>query len=83
MKKALGKQVDQIVEEHGEGAKMRFQIMHADAEDYGNTLRDMLSARFDCVWMPTTSITPLVGAHAGPGLTGVVYAPESVFHKVP
>lgn len=83
MKKALGEQVNIIAREHGDGSKLRVQVEHADNPEMAEYAVDLMSQRFDCVFYPTTSITPLVGAHTGPGATAIVYAKESIFADVP
>ncbi len=38
---------------------------------------------FECTWLSTSSIAPVLGAHTGPGLVGLVYAPVSAIPHVP
>lgn len=83
MKKALVKQVDIIATEHGMDTALHVQIVHADNPEMANYLRELVIQRFECHFLPDTSISPLVGAHTGPGLVGVAYAPSSVFEGIP
>jgi DegV family protein with EDD domain len=64
-----------VAKQHAPGTKMRVQIMHAHNPDCAETLRKAFSALFDCTWLPTSSIAPVLGAHTGPGLVGAIYAP--------
>ncbi len=83
MKKAILRQVDVIAAEHGEGASLRLQVEHADNQKMAEFAQEQLDARFDAHFVAQTSITPLIGAHTGPGMVGIVYAPASIFDKVP
>ncbi len=83
MRKALVKQVDIIAGELGEDTPLRVQVEHADNPQMASVLRDLMIQRFDCDFLPDTSITPLVGAHTGPGLVGMTYAARDVFAPVP
>ena len=46
-------------------------------------VKDKVKQRFDCHFLPDNSISPLVGAHTGPGVCGVAYAPTSAFEQIP
>lgn len=48
-------------------------VMHADALDNAIILKEQLSSRFDCAELFITEFTPVMGAHIGPGLIGVVF----------
>lgn len=82
-KKAIAHQLDFIAEQYGDGAALRVQIEHADNAKMADYLHGLMAERFDCEFVPTAMITPLIGAHTGPGLVGVVYAPLSVFEGLP
>jgi len=51
-------------------------IMHADALEEAEAMGDQVAARFQCVELYVTEFTPVMGAHAGPGLLGVVFYVE-------
>jgi len=82
MKKALAQQVEQIHQEIGDH-RARIQIIHADNPQGATEVHGLLSQRLDCHFMPTTNVTPVVGAHTGPGVVGIVYAKESFFEGLP
>ena len=42
-----------------------------------------MSERFACTWLPASSIAPVLGAHTGPTLVGVAYAPLADFPELP
>ena len=48
-------------------------VMHADAEDEADELREIVSARFECEELYTVEFTPVMGAHSGPGVVGLAY----------
>lgn len=83
LKKAIAEHIDIIGKEHAEGAALRVQIEHADNPELAAYAQELMSQRFTCEFLPTTSITPVIGAHTGPGLVGIVYAPQSAFANVP
>jgi len=48
-------------------------ILQADARDEAERFRQMVSERFDCKELYITEFTPVMGAHAGPGILGLVF----------
>lgn len=65
------------------GSALRVQLMHGDNLEALEPLRDMVDKRYRCTWLPSEAVTPVLGAHTGPGVYGVVYAPLSAFDGVP
>ncbi len=51
-------------------------VMHADALEEANTLKEMILARFGCQEIYITEFTSVMGVHTGPGLVGVAYYGE-------
>ena len=80
---ALARIPEQIARRHAPGSRLRLQILHGHNPEGANALRELLDALYDCVWLPTGPIAPVLGAHTGPGLVGVAYAPEETFAEVP
>lgn len=58
-----------------EGTTLLTQIGHAGNPEGAELLRKATEAKFDCHWLPDVSISPVLGAHTGRGLVGVVFAP--------
>lgn len=83
LKRAIRKIVGLIAEDVGEGIPLRVQVMHANNPGDAKTLRDLIDDRFECTWLPVGSIAPVLGAHTGPGLVGVVYAPLEKYPDLP
>jgi len=53
--------------------KLDITVMHADAVEKAETLRQSLKNLFPTVDIPISEFTPVMGAHAGPGLIGLGY----------
>ncbi len=83
LKRSTGMLPDLIARQHAPGSELRCQVMHGDNEESACRLREQLDQRFRCTWIPTSSIAPVLGAHTGPGLVGVVFASQSVFADLP
>jgi DegV family protein with EDD domain len=83
LQKAVLSLVDIVLEKHEAGSEMRFQIFHGDSQEMAELLADHLGKMFKCTFLPTGTISPLLGAHTGPGLVGLTYAPQDVFSRLP
>ncbi|MBE3598364.1 MAG: DegV family protein [Limnochordaceae bacterium] len=59
--------------ESGRGPLLHAAVVHADALEAAHALRRRLIERFRCAELFLEYITPVLGAHAGPGTTGVAY----------
>jgi DegV family protein with EDD domain len=64
---------------YGVGSKLRVQLLHGNNLEGVEFLREKMSQMFDCQWMPTTPVAPVLGAHTGPGLVGMSVSLASVF----
>lgn len=60
-----------------EGTQLRSQIGHAGNPEGAAQLKEAMDALFKCDWLPECSISPVLGAHTGRGLVGLVFAPVS------
>jgi len=83
LEKAILKLADHVAERHAPGSSMRFQILHGHNAQGAALLRERLDKLFQCAWLPTSSIAPVLGAHTGPGLVGVAYAAMAAFPEMP
>lgn len=81
--RALAKLVSVAAEDHAPGTRLRIQVMHANNPEGAEQLREMLDKEFQCDWLPISSIAPVLGAHTGPGLVGMVYAAQAKYPKLP
>lgn len=82
LRKMIPLLADLVAKQHAPGSALRVQVMHGDNEEGAHQLRDKLDTMFACTWLPLSSIAPVLGAHTGPGLVGVVFAPEAVFAEL-
>jgi len=67
----------------GEGTRLRAQIGHAGNPEGAAMLREAVDRIFECDWLPDCSISPVLGAHTGRGLVGLVFAPSETFPTLP
>lgn len=81
--RALAALADVIAEDHPDGTPLRVQVAHAKNPEGAEQLREVIDRRFKCQWLPTCAIAPVLGAHTGPGLVGVVYAALEQFPALP
>jgi DegV family protein with EDD domain len=82
-KKAIGSLVDQIEAHHPAGSRLRTQVLHAENPAGAELLRTQIDERYDCNWLPSGRISLVLGAHTGPSMVGVAYAPEAAFEAIP
>lgn len=80
---AILKLADVVAEQHAPGSALRMQVLHGHNPEGAALLREELTKRFDCTWLPSGAIAPVLGAHTGPGLVGVAYGAQAVFADMP
>lgn len=56
--------------------KLDLSVMHADAFEEAEVLRQSLKKLYPALDIPISEFTPVMGAHAGPGLIGLGYLYE-------
>ena len=83
LNRAILKLADFIAERYAPGTAMRFQVFHGHNLDGAKMLYERLAQMFQATFLPTSSIAPVLGAHTGPGLVGVAYAPLAQFPEIP
>ena len=83
LKKALAQTVHLISQQHGAGAALRTQILNTANPSGAEMLHSVVDRAFNCNWMPKGRMDPVLGAHAGPTMLGICYAPESTFANLP
>ena len=82
LNRAIPSLADHIAKQHPAGSSLRIQILHGHNAEGAEQLRERLDSMFDCHWLPTGPIAPVLGAHTGPGLVGVVYAPADAYPAI-
>ncbi len=58
---------------------IKVQVVHAANPEGAETLKEKINQAFKCSWLPTGQISFVLGAHTGPSLVGVAFAPQSIF----
>ena len=81
-KRAIAAIAEQMVKQHGQGSSLRVQVVHANNPEGAAALHEQVDQRFDCTWLPTRSISLVLGAHTGPSLVAAGYAPQSAFSDI-
>jgi len=76
-RRAMPRLVDLIRERVG-GRGIHAAIMHADAPEEAEELRERVHLELSCRESFVSEFTPVMGAHIGPGLLGVAYWAEDV-----
>jgi DegV family protein with EDD domain len=75
--------VDLIATQHAPGSALRAQVVHAQNPEGAALLRQEVDQRFDCTWLPVGPLSLVLGAHTGPSMVGVAYAPLEAFDGMP
>lgn len=75
--------VDRIADLHAPGSALRVQVLHSQNPQGAAMLRELLDQRFNCTWLPVGPLSLVLGAHTGPSMVGVAYAPAAAFALVP
>lgn len=72
-RKALDRLVEIIVEKVDGKTPIRLATLHANAEVEARGVLESASARLNLSEKVITSVSPVIGAHAGPGTVGLAY----------
>lgn len=72
-----------IAQQHPPGSALRVQVLHSNNSKGATMLREQVDGEFDCTWLPVGRISLVLGAHTGPSMVGVAYAPLDVFAELP
>ena len=78
-KRAVEGLVKIIRDKHSPGTPLRVQVLHSFNFEGAQRLRDFVDKTFDCTWLPEGHISLVLGAHTGPSMVGVAYAPQAEF----
>lgn len=71
--KALDRVLELVMEQTKGKTPVRLATLHASAEEEAQTLLDKASKEMDAVESILTTVSPVVGTHAGPGTVGLAY----------
>jgi DegV family protein with EDD domain len=82
-KRAVDGLVDLIARQHTPGSALRVQVLHSQNPEGAAMLHELVDRRFDCTWLPVGHLSLVLGAHTGPSMVGVAYAPLAAFADIP
>ena len=75
--------VDLMAKQHAPSRALRVQVLHAYNPEGADLLRQEVDGRFACTWLPAGPMSLVLGAHTGPSMVGVAYAPLEAFADMP
>lgn len=64
------------------GSTIRAQVVHAQNQEGADMLQKTMEKLFTCKWLPVCSISLVLGAHTGPSIVGIAYAPEAIMAEI-
>ena len=80
---AILKLADHVAKRYALGSAMRLQIIDGNNAEGAAILHERLSQLFRCTWLPGGPVAPVLGAHTGPGLVGLIFGPQAAFAGTP
>jgi DegV family protein with EDD domain len=80
---ALRGLADRMAHWHQPGSALRAQVLHAHNPQGAAALREWVDRHFQCTWLPTGPMSLVLGAHTGPTMVGIAFAPQAAFADVP
>ena len=81
--RALDGLVKQMKKIHPAGSRLRVQVLHALNPEAAEMLKEKIDQVFEVSWLPTGSMSLVLGAHTGPSMVGVAFAPQEIFDDLP
>lgn len=80
---ALARLAEIAADTVGKGSAIRAQIVHGYNPDGVARLRAEVEKHLSVNWLTTTQIAPVLGAHTGPGVVGLIFALEEALPVIP
>lgn len=81
-KRAIEGLIKLMSNDHSAGTPLRVQVLHSFNFEGAERLRDLVDKTFECTWLPEGHISLVLGAHTGPSMIGVAYAPQALFFEL-
>ena len=81
--RALDGLVDQMKKLYPAGKELRVQVLHALNPEGAEILYEKIDKVFKVNWLPTGRMSLVLGAHTGPSMVGVAFAPQEIFDELP
>ena len=82
-KRAVSGLVDLMAKQHAPGSALRVQVLYSYNPEGAELLRQQVDERFDCTGRQIGPMSLVLGAHTGPSMVGVAYAPLEAFADMP
>lgn len=82
MGRALQKIVHTLPKFFPDTRKLRVQLLHGNNPESVEKLRAEVEGLFECEWLPTVTVGPILGAHTGKTLVGLCAAPAVLFEEL-
>jgi DegV family protein with EDD domain len=82
IKRALNKLVDIVSHLSKPGSPLRIQLLRSKGDDGIDYLKEKLDGLFECRWLPSVTVAPVLGAHTGPGMSGLCVGPGDIFAEL-
>ena len=76
-RRAAIRRMIELMSSEADPGPLHVAIMHADAPQDADSIRDTVNDEFDCAELYISEFTPAMGAHIGPGLLGIAFWSES------
>ena len=73
--KAYRRMVELMQQQVGEGARIKVAFTHVTALEQVEKFQELVAARFECVEVIVTELSPALAVHSGPGTVGVSFFP--------
>jgi len=74
---AIKRMLKLMTERVAKGKPLHVAVMHADAPEKAEALKNKIAVQFNCIELLITEFTPVMGVHTGPGLVGVAFYSEN------
>lgn len=65
------------------GSRLRVQMSHVDFPEAIEELAQLVEAQYQVEWLPTIQTDPVLGAHTGPTLAGLIFALLDEYPELP
>ena len=72
-RRAVARMLELMRERAPADMHLRVSVMHADAPERAAPVADAILAEFDCAELFHSEVTPVIGAHIGPGMVAVAF----------
>lgn len=80
--RALEELVNLMSRQYAPDSALRVQVRHSYNPEGAAALHNLIDKRFNCKWLPIEHLSMVLGAHTGPSMVGVAYAPLTAFPDI-